>query len=329
MTTAAAEPGEGAGTPPPPSSGVPASFSSNRLLPDGRTRHAGDVPRISDLIAAGPTLSFEFFPPKNEAGWLSLGRAIGELEPLEPHFVSVTYGAGGSTRSRTADLVSWVKRQTRIAPMAHLTCQGHTRADIRDILTDYRAEGVENILALGGDPPAHGQPVTSDYRYSLELVDDVREFGGFSIGVAAHPELHPRSPDRDSDRRHLAEKLRHADFGVTQFFFDIHHYLRMIDELAALGVHKPVLPGIMPISNLGQVTRMAHLSGAEVPSWVVERMEKAGDDLDEAEQIGVDLATELAAQLIEEGAPGLHFYPLNRSWAVRQIVKNLGLREAR
>jgi methylenetetrahydrofolate reductase (NADPH) len=285
------------------------------------------VAQIAQLLAAGPTVSFEFFPPKNEAGWLSLGRAIGELEPLEPDFVSVTYGAGGSTRTKTADLVSWVRRQTPIPPMAHLTCQGHTRADIRDILMDYQAVGVENILALGGDPPAHGEAVPSDYRYSLELVEDVKAFGGFSVGVAAHPELHPRSPDRASDRRHLAEKLLHADFAVTQFFFDIRHYLQMVDELAALGCTKPVVPGIMPISNLGQVTRMAQMSGAEVPAWVVERMEKAGDDLDEAERIGVDLATELSAQLMEEGAPGLHFYVLNRSWAAREIMGNLGLRD--
>jgi methylenetetrahydrofolate reductase (NADPH) len=285
------------------------------------------VTRISDILAAGPSYSFEFFPPKHEAGWLSLGRTIAELEPLQPHFVSVTYGAGGSTRTRTADLVSWVRRQTKIAPMAHLTCQGHTRADIREILIDYRAEGVENILALGGDPPVHGEPPSeSDYRFSLELVHDVQEFGGFSVGVAAHPELHPRSPDRSSDRQHLATKLQYADFAITQFFFDIHHYLEMVDELAALDIHKPVVPGIMPISNLGQVTRMAHMSGADVPAWVVERVAKAGDDLDEAERIGVDLATELSAQLLDAGAPGLHFYTLNRSWATRQIIRNLGLR---
>ena len=283
--------------------------------------------RISDLLAAGPAYSVEFFPPKHEAGWLSLGRTISELEHLEPDFLSVTYGAGGSTRTRTADLVSWVKRQTTISPMAHLTCAGHTRDDIRAILTDYRAEGVENILALGGDPPTGaGAEAPSDYRFSMELVDDVREFGGFSIGVAAHPELHPRSPDRATDRQHLADKLAAADFAITQFFFDIDHYSMMVDELAALGVTKPVLPGIMPISNLGQITRMAHMSGAEVPGWVIEAMEKAGDDLDEAERIGVSLATELCARLIEAGAPGLHFYALNRSWATREIFRNLGLR---
>jgi methylenetetrahydrofolate reductase (NADPH) len=211
--------------------------------------------------------------------------------------------------------------------MSHLTCQGHTRADIREILMTYQAESVENILALGGDPPVHGaEPAPSDYHYSSELVADVLEFGSFSIGVAAHPELHPRSPDRESDRRHLAEKLKLADFGVTQFFFDIDHYLQMMDELSALGCDKPVVPGIMPISNIGQVTRMAHMSGAEVPDWVVQAIGKAGDDLDEAERIGVELASDLSARLLEAGAPGLHIYTLNRAWAARQIFANLSLR---
>jgi len=260
---------------------------------------------------------------------LSLGRTISELEHLRPDFVSVTYGAGGSTRTRTADLVSWVRRQTHIAPMAHLTCQGHTREEVRAILTDYQAEGVENILALGGDPPAHGEtPTASDYRYSAELVDDVRSFGGFSIGVAAHPELHPRSPDKASDRQHLATKLKAADFAITQFFFDVEHYLAMVDDLAALGATKPIVAGIMPISNLAQVTRMAHMSGAEVPDWVVAEMAKAGDDLDAAERIGIELATELCARLIAAGVPGLHFYTLNRSWATRAIFDNLGLRNS-
>ena len=283
--------------------------------------------RIAQLLAAGRTYSCEFFPPKNEAGWLSLGRTIAELEPLQPDFVSVTYGAGGSTRTRTAGLVSWVRRQTHIAPMAHLTCQGHTRDEVRSILIDYQAEGVENILALGGDPPVHGEPTPEgDYRFSAELVDDVRAFGGFSVGVAAHPELHPRSPDKGSDRHHLAAKLHAADFAITQFFFDIDHYAAMVDDLAALGVTKPVVAGVMPISNLGQVTRMAQMSGADVPVWVVKAMSKAGDDLDAAEHIGVELATELCARLIEAGVPGLHFYTLNRSWATREIFGNLNLR---
>jgi methylenetetrahydrofolate reductase (NADPH) len=282
--------------------------------------------RISDLLAAGTTSSFEFFPPKNEAGWLSLGRTIAELEPLSPSFVSVTYGAGGSTRTRTADLVSWVRRQTPIAPMAHLTCHGHTRAEIADILLDYRAEGIENILALGGDPPADGStPTTGDYRHASELVDQLADDGSFSIGVAAHPELHPRSPDRASDRRHLAAKLARADFAITQFFFEVDHYLALVEDLAAHGVVRPVIPGIMPVTNLAQVTRMAHMSGADVPAWLVEKVGKAGDDADEATRIGVDIAAELCAELLEAGAPGLHFYTLNRSGPTRAIHRLMGL----
>lgn len=282
--------------------------------------------RISDLLAGGRTFSLEFFPPKHEAGWLSLGRAIGELESLHPDFVSVTYGAGGSTRGTTRDLVGWVRRQTAITPMAHLTCQGHTRADIREILMAHRAEEIENILALGGDPPVHGEPAASDYRYAIELVEDVRSVGDFCIGVAAHPEGHPRSSDRVSDVRHLAEKLRVADFAVTQFFFDVEHYLRLVEGLTALGVDKPVIPGIMPISNLGQVKRMAQLSGAEVPGWVIDEVGRAGDDIDLAERIGVELATALGQRLLDAGAPGLHVYTLNKSWAAREIFAGLGVR---
>jgi methylenetetrahydrofolate reductase (NADPH) len=282
--------------------------------------------RISDLLAARRTFSFEFFPPKNEAGWLSLGHAIAQLEDLEPDFVSVTYGAGGSTRTKTRDLVSWVGRQTVTTPMAHLTCQGHSRADIRDILIDYRAEGVENILALGGDPPADADvPTVSEYHHASELVEDVIEFGGFSVGVAAHPELHPRSPDRDEDRRHLAGKLAKADFAITQFFFDLDHYVALVDELAEHGVSKPVIPGIMPVTNVAHVSRMAQMSGTEVPGWLIERVSKAGDDAAEANRVGAEIATELCSALLEAGAPGLHFYTLNRSATTRAIVLNLGL----
>ena len=282
--------------------------------------------RISDLLAAKRTFSFEFFPPKNEAGWLSLGHAIAQLEDLRPDFVSVTYGAGGSTRTKTRDLVSWVRRQTEITPMAHLTCQGHTRQDIRDILIDYRAEGVENILALGGDPPADSdEPSVSEYRHASELVDDVFEFGDFSIGVAAHPELHPRSPDRADDRKHLASKLARADFAITQFFFEVDHYVALVDELADLGVTKPVIPGIMPVTNVAQVSRMAQMSGMEIPRWLIERVSKAGDDPVEANRIGAETATELCIALLEAGAPGLHFYTLNRSATTRSIALSLGL----
>ncbi|MFM8390609.1 MAG: methylenetetrahydrofolate reductase, partial [Actinomycetota bacterium] len=280
--------------------------------------------RITDLLAAGRTFSFEFFPPKTDAAQLSLGRTIAELEGLNPAFVSVTYGAGGSTRERTRDLVVWMRKETNISPMAHLTCVGHTRADIDAILDTYQSAGIENILALGGDPPTDPADVRpSDYEYALDLVEHLRDRGGFSIGVAVHPEGHPRSASRADDRRFLAEKLRRADFGITQFFFEAEHYVRMVDELAALGVTKPIIPGIMPVTNRGQVQRMAELSGAVFPAWLAQRLDGV-DDADEVRRIGVDAATELCAELLAAGAPGLHFSPLSRSTATREIYANLG-----
>lgn len=282
--------------------------------------------RVAELLGAGRTFSFEFFPPKDDITQLTLGRTIAELEPLDPSFVSVTYGAGGGTRERTRNVVSWVAKETSITPMAHLTCQGHVRGEIAAILDDYRAAGVENIMALGGDPPAvDGEPPRpSDYRFALDLVADVAATGAFSIGVAAHPEVHPSSPDRATDRRHLADKLSVADFAVTQFFFEAHHYVRLVDELAELGVTKPVIPGIMPITNAGQIARMARLSGADLPAWVAEAVEGAGDAA-EVRKIGVDIASTLCADLLDAGAPGLHFYTMNRSTATREIYANLDL----
>ena len=228
--------------------------------------------RIADLLAAGRTFSFEFSPPKSATASMSLGRTIAELEPLGPSFVSVTYGAGGSTREHTRDTVLWVQRETNVPPMAHLTCVGHTRAEIEDIIATYVEAGIVNVLALAGDAPkdpADARP--SDYTYATDLIEHLREISDLSIGVAAHPEGHPRSPDLATDRRYLAEKLRMSDFATTQFFFDIEHYLSLVNDLADLGVTKPVVPGIMPVTNIGQVERMAELSGAAFPSWLRER----------------------------------------------------------
>jgi len=280
--------------------------------------------RISDLIAAGRTYSFEFFPPQSQAAQMSLGRAIAELSPLAPSFVSVTYGAGGSTRERTREVVSWVRKETDITPMAHLTCQGHRRSEIKEILDNYAEAGVENILALGGDAPLDGEVQPSDYTFASDLLDDVLADGRFSVGVAAHPELHPRSPDRATDRRYLAAKLAHSDFAITQFFFEVDVYVRMVDELRALGVDKPVLPGIMPVTNKSQILRMAAMSGAAFPEWLAQRLE-AFEDPEDIRRVGVEAATELGQALLNAGAPGLHFYTLNRSTATREIYANLGL----
>ena len=280
--------------------------------------------RIADLLAAGRTYSFEFFPPRDDATQLTLGRTIAELEPLRPSFVSVTYGAGGSTRERTRNIVTWVAKETAITPMAHLTCQCHVRSEIDEILSDYSAAGIENILALGGDPPADSADRPSDYTYASDLLEHVSESGQFSVGVAAHPEVHPKSPDRVTDRSHLAAKLGAADFAITQFFFDAHHYVRLVEELGELGVDKPVIPGIMPITNLKQIARMAQLSGADVPSWVVDAV-SAFEDPADIRRVGVEIASTLCSTLLEAGAPGLHFYTMNRSTATREIYANLGL----
>ena len=281
--------------------------------------------RIAELLAAGRTFSFEFSPPKSAAASMSLGRTIAELEPLGPSFVSVTYDAGGSTREHTRDTVLWVQRETNVPPMAHLTCVGHTRAEIEDIIATYVEAGIVNVLALAGDEPkdpADARP--SDYTYATDLIEHLREISDLSIGVAAHPEGHPRSPDLATDRRYLAEKLRMSDFATTQFFFDIEHYLSLVNDLADLGVTKPVVPGIMPVTNIGQVERMAELSGAAFPSWLRERLE-SGKTPEDVRRIGVDAATELCAALLEAGAPGLHFYTMNKSTATRDIYTQLGL----
>jgi methylenetetrahydrofolate reductase (NADPH) len=280
---------------------------------------------IRDLLAEGPTLSFEFFPPKTDEAERQLEKAIRELQPLDPSFVSVTYGAGGSTRDRTRDIVVGIERDTGMTAMAHLTCMGHSTADIDSLLDEYRDGSVTNILALAGDPPTDGAPADGDFTYATELVERVRSHGPFSIGVAAHPEGHPRSPDRESDRRHLAAKLALADFGVTQFFFRAEDYLAMVDDLAALGCDTPVVPGIMPVTNSSQIQRFAALSGAAFPADLAERFDALGDDPDAVRALGVEVATDMCRRLLDEGAPGLHFYTLNRSTATREVAINLGL----
>ena len=282
--------------------------------------------RISDLLDAGPTLSFELFPPKTDEAERALEKCVAELAELRPSFVSVTYGALGSTRERTRDVVVRINEEQDFPAMPHLTCVGHSRADIAGLLDEYAAKGIENILALGGDPPADGSPVTGDYEHAIELVEQVRAHpAGFAVGVAAHPELHPRSPDRANDRRHLAEKLEAADFGVTQFFFRVDDYLRMVDELADLGCDAPVLPGVMPVTSVKGVQRMAGMNGSAIPSELLERLQAVEDQPGEVAKIGIEVATELGAALLAEDAPGLHLYALNRSAGVRQIHANLGL----
>jgi methylenetetrahydrofolate reductase (NADPH) len=283
--------------------------------------------KIVDLIAAGPTLSFEFFPPKSDEAERQLEKTIHELAPLRPSFVSVTYGAGGSTRERTRDIVLQVNREQAFPAMAHLTCVGHTRAQVRALLDEYQAGGVRNILALAGDPPTDGSDPGGEFTYAIELVELVREHpAGFSVGVAAAPELHPRSGgDRAFDRRHLAAKLALADFGITNFFFEADDHLRMLDELADLDCDTPVLPGVMPAVNVAGLTRMAAMNGSVIPAGVLARLEAVADDPDAVRDVGVEVATDLCQRLLDAGVPGLHLYALNRSASVLRIVANLGL----
>ncbi len=284
--------------------------------------------KIHELLPTGRCISFEFFPPRTDEAERDLEKALAELEPLHPTFVSVTYGAGGSTRERTRDIVVRILRETSMTPMAHLTCVGHRRDELIEIIDGYNEAGVENILALAGDPVLGGGDGEGDrdgFSHAHELVELIRERTSISIGVAAHPEGHPRSTNLADDRRHLAAKLARADFGVTQFFFRTQDYLRLVEDLDALGVDKPVLPGIMPVTNLGQIERFAKLSGAAFPPDLAERLRGLADRPDEVRRVGVEVATEMCRELLDAGAPGLHFYTLNRSTATREIHANLAL----
>ena len=282
--------------------------------------------RISDLLAAGRTYSFEFFPPKNDTEQATLVRTLRDLEPLSPSFVSVTYRGGRESRQRTYDLVTGILRTTTLTPMAHLICVAHSRLELAEILVSFRQGGVENLMALGGDPPTDPGAGPGELAHALELVELARAIGGFSIGVAAHPAGHPASPDMRSDREFLAAKLELADFAVTQFFFELEEYLGLVEDLRALGQHKPVLPGIMPVTSLNSVPRMAQM-GAAVPSWAVARLEaaEAAGGAEAVRREGIEIAGDLCRSLLEAGAPGLHFYTLNRSTATREIYATLGL----
>ena len=282
--------------------------------------------RIADLLAKGKTYSFEFFPPKTDAEQATLVTPLRELEPLSPSFVSVTYRGGAESRRRTVDLVTGMLRTTNLVPMAHLICVAHSRLELAEILVELRRSGIENLMALGGDPPTDPDAAVGELAHAVELVELARSIGGFSIGVAAHPAGHPRSTDLTSDRDDLAAKLALADFAVTQFFFEAAQYTALVADLAERGVTKPVLPGIMPVERLSSVPGMARM-GAAVPAWMVERLE-AADARGGAEAVrreGVACATELCQQLVDAGVPGLHFYTLNRSSATREIYSALGL----
>ena len=289
----------------------------------------GGAETVRDLIAAGErSFSFEFFPPKDAEGERALWTALRQLEPLQPTFVSVTYGAGGSTRDRTVRVTQQIAEDTSMTPLAHLTCVGHSRETLRGVVGAYAAAGVRNVLALRGDPPGGPAeafaPHPQGLRYAVDLVELVKSLGDFCVGVAAFPEGHPAAASRDADARVLAAKAKAgADFAITQLFFRAEDYFSLVDRASALGVDMPIIPGIMPITNLAQIRRMSQLSGAELPAEVVSRVARFEGDASAVRAEGIAIATELCDALLTQQAPGLHFYTLNRSAATRQIYAGL------
>jgi methylenetetrahydrofolate reductase (NADPH) len=281
---------------------------------------------ISELLQAGRTFSFEFFPPKTDAELATLAATLQDLQPLEPSFVSVTYRGGAESRRRTFDLVQGMLHTTRLVPMAHLICVAHTRLELADILVSCRKSGVQNLMALGGDPPTDPSDGPGELLHAIELVELARAIGGFSVGVAAHPAGHPASPDMVSDRDYLAAKMALADFAITQFFFEASQYESLVADLDRRGIAKPVLPGIMPVTSLTSIPRMATM-GAAVPDSMAARLQAAhdGGGPEAVRRAGIEMATDLCRQVLDAGAPGLHFYTLNRSSATREIYQALGL----
>ena len=289
----------------------------------GRGRSLGDIIRQGDR-----SFSFEFFPPKDEAGEEQLWNAIRALEPYRPTFVSVTYGAGGTTRDKTVDITGRIARETSMVPIAHLTCVGHTREELEAILDTYVAEGVFHVMALRGDPQegprAEWTPTEGGLNYALELVELARSRGDFRIGVAAFPEGHPGAESLDVDADRLVAKAHAgAEFAVTQMFFRAEDYFGLVDRVRARGVDIPILPGIMPILNLNAIRRQGELIGTSVPDEVVARITAHEGDPAAVRAEGIRLAAELCEELLDGGAPGLHFYTLNRSKATLEIFERL------
>jgi methylenetetrahydrofolate reductase (NADPH) len=291
--------------------------------------------RIDRLFALGlPTISFEFFPPKNEGGWAQLYQAIGELHSLKPSYVSVTYGAGGSTRQKTVDLVSRIQNELKIRSMAHLTCVGHTADELGKILDELWNEGIRNVLALRGDPPV-GQtnfvPTEGGFANADALVAYIRSRQGgggeekdFCVGVAGYPEGHPQCLNLVRDMEHLKRKVDNgANFVVTQLFFDNADFYRFRDQARSMGIKTPIVAGIMPILNVNQIKRFVSMCGSKIPHPFLQKLEGLESDPEAVHNAGVEYATQQCVDLLSNGCEGIHFYTLNRSKATVQICKAL------
>jgi methylenetetrahydrofolate reductase (NADPH) len=277
----------------------------------------------------GPVFSIEFFPPKTEKGDESLFAEIDSLKSLHPAFCSVTYGAGGSTRTRTVDLVDRIHRECGLEVMCHLTVVGQSKDEVRSVLRRLKEKKIENIIALSGDPPqgtTDWTPHPDGFHHSIELVWEAVSHGSFSIAVAGFPEVHPRAESRESDLKYLKAKVdAGADVVITQLFFDNDDYYRYVEDLRKLGLGAPVVPGVLPVLSAAQVRRFAALCGARIPARLEHRLALVENDEEAAARLGIDYATEQCAALLAFGAPGIHFYSLNKSRSVKAIFANLSL----
>lgn len=281
--------------------------------------------RIVELFGESrPVISFEFFPPKTERGFAPLFRTIAELKRLDPSFVSVTWGAGGSTRRKTIELVIRIQNEIGITAMAHLSCVGSSHEEIRAALDQLEQDGIENVLPLGGDRPEGYVPPPDAFEYANELIEFIRPSWDFCTPAACYPETHPSAPSPEFDLEMLAQKVQAgADFLITQLFFDNDAYFRFVERVRAVGIDLPIVPGIMPVISASNIRRMTSMCGARIPGELEARLAQTGDDNEATLEVGIEWATLQCRELLEGGAPGIHFYTLNRSPATRRIHANL------